>query len=1407
MVDKQTKSSTSAKPNKNNLEHKYQSMTQYEHVVKRPDTYIGSISRNRMPCHIAINTANGQPLDENTATNISPISAGIRVKPVDTSNGLEKIFDEIIVNANDNKNRMDSDIVKYTANNGKDPRTGEKIPKPMPMTYLKVNFHKYSDDKQPEKWAISVENDGNGIDVAIHPKEKVYIPQMIFGKLLTSGNYDDEEEKITGGKNGYGAKLTNIFSDYFCIETVDHTRKMYYKQIYRNRMLDVSEPEITENYTGKPYTRITFIPRYEVFDGMTDLTDDVKALFIKRIYDMVFCSQGQIKVYVNNKLLPIYKNAKKSEEFIKRYIAMYMNPHDYLDPRQNNDDDDDDDNNDGDSTNSADGNADDSTSSADGDADDSTSNADDDNDNDEGKSNTSEASSTKGSKKHGVKGSAKSSTKSNNIDKEEDDYNQILSQIAFCSSKDRWQIGACMSTDYQFHQVSFVNGIHTTKGGKHVDYVLREITKLVTKYIKMKKHLVVRESLIRDNISIFINSIIVNPNFDSQSKDTLTSNSKDFGSLPKISDEFIATLVSNTGIIDRILSQNEFQDNQALKKTDGKKNKRLNIEKLIDADKAGTKFSKQCTLILTEGDSAKASAVAGISSVDKGNEYYGVYPLRGKLMNTRESASRKIASNKEISDMKQILGLKESVTYTNENLNELRYGRIMIMTDQDVDGSHIKGLLINWLSSHYPSLLKVDGFITSLMTPIVKVWSKTGNQRDAKKNSKKFYSIPDYETWVAAQPSTWTSKWHVKYYKGLGTSDNAESREYFQDNKLVVYKWDNHCLDNFDKAFNKGRANDRKDWLTIYDRQELDVANTLTMSLSEFIDNELIEFSMYDNHRSIPHVMDGLKPSQRKIIYSCFKRNLTGEIKVSQLAGYVAEHSAYHHGETSLNGTIVGLSQDFVGTNNINLLQPIGQFGSRLAGGKDNAATRYIFTSFNPVIHSLFSSFDNDLLKYVEDDGELVEPEYYAPIIPLALVNGLDGIGTGWSTNQPQYNPLDLVYNLRAMICNNGKRLRELRPWYRGYKANYLIEHGTDNKGWVSRGLYNILSSTQVEIVELPIGIWSDNYKEKYLEPRAGNGKTDILREISCPHKPPFVRFVLTFAPGVLNPLLKAKAKNGYSEFENMFKLVSRIPTNATIPLFKPDGKLHVFRNVKEMIDCYYKERMNIYNARREHLLNKWAEQLSRIDSRVRFITDVIESRLRVNNRPKTEILDYLLSNKFAPVVTIPGDIKKHIKPYQCVMPFDTLTKEQLKEVNYNLSNAYDYLLKLPIYNLTKEKVEKLLSERADMEVRITDLNTKTSGDIWLEELNTFEIEYNKMYKEWLRDNGISKKDLEPYSITTPVASVSDINEEPPQHDASARRSKTSAKTRTKSSKNKKSTDMVSAPTSAITIITNNKLG
>jgi DNA topoisomerase II len=917
----------------------YQKKSQIEHILLRPDTYIGSIEKQTQAMWVWDDQK--QKIVNNQITFVP---------------GLYKIFDEILVNAADNKQRDGS----------------------MNRIDVDINLeHNY----------VRVSNNGQGIPVVVHKEHHIHVPELIFGHLLTGSNFDDEEEKTTGGRNGYGAKLTNIFSNKFLVETVDSSHGLKYKQEFNSNMSKINEPKITP-HKGNDSTSITFYPDLKRFN-MDRLDADIVSLFVKRVYDIAGtnCSSvgAKLNVYLNGSKLDIRKFAD--------YLSLY-----------------------------------------------------------EG----------------------------------------IEPPIAFERVSDRWEIGIGVS-DGSFQQVSFVNSICTSKGGCHVNYITDQVTSRLVNVIKKKnKGEEVKANQIKNHLAIFVNALIVNPAFDSQTKETLTTKSASFGSTCVVSEKVLKQ-VEKSAIVENVLNWAKFKQSAQLKKKSGsKRSKLLGITKLDDANNAGTSKSGQCTLLLTEGDSAKALAISGLGVI--GRDFYGVFPLRGKLLNVREASHAQIMKNEEIQNISKILGLTFGKEY--QDTSSLRYGHVMIMTDQDHDGSHIKGLLINFFHYFWPSLLQIDGFLQQFITPIVKC-AKV-------KQEVSFFTIPEYQLWKSTHDDG--RGWKIKYYKGLGTSTAAEAKEYFSnlDTHEIEFEWDEQSKDVIDMAFAKKRVEDRKLWLIgLQPGVHIDY-NVDKISYDTFVNRELILFSHADNERSIAHFMDGFKPSQRKVLFACFKRNLRQEIKVAQLAGYVSEHSAYHHGEQSLTQTIIGMAQNFVGSNNVNLLSPCGQFGTRLMGGKDAASPRYVFTKLEMITRVIFHPDDDALLEYLEDDGQIIEPEYYVPILPMVLVNGSEGIGTGWSSSIPTYNPREIIANLRRMIKN--QEPQDMKPWYRGFTGTIQDKEGTSN--FTVTGTIEAQDDQTVVISELPIGKWTTDYKQYLESVLIGNSTADKEKEdgTTSAHAVPFVK-------------------------------------------------------------------------------------------------------------------------------------------------------------------------------------------------------------------------------------------------------------------------------------------------------------
>lgn len=1607
------------KPADKTLEQKYQKKTPIEHILTRPDTYVGDIKVQEEPMDIF-----DDDLQKIIKKNIKYVPA------------LYKIFDEIIVNAFDHtKNDPTCDTIKISI------------------------------DK--EKNEISVFNNGKGIDVEIHPQHKIYVPELIFGELLTSTNYDDNEERTTGGRNGYGAKLTNIFSTKFILETVDETRKRKFYQEFTNNMGSRTKPKVTD-YKLKSYTQITFYPDLKKF-GLSELSDDIVALFKKRAFDIAGLGE-KLKVYYNDKKI-------ESNNF-KKYISLYYPDEDV------------------------------------------------------------------------------------NFDEQE-----------------RWKIGVIYKPDNNFEQKSFVNGISTYKGGNHVDYIMKGLIKKIKEAIaKKNKDLKIKDELIKENLIIFIDSTIINPAFSSQTKEELKTKQTDFGSTYEMNDKVMAKVIKS-GIVEQIIQMANLKNQVILKNTDGKKTNNIKgIPKLEDADWAGTKKSVQCRLILTEGDSAKGLAMAGRSAVQDGNCRYGVFPLKGKLLNVREATAKQLLENEEMINIKKILGLQHNKEY--KTASELRYGSIIILTDQDTDGYHIKGLVMNFFHHFFPSLIKLD-FIHSLATPIVKA-SKG-------KDTKTFYNLTEYETW---KNKIDTNAWHIKYYKGLGTSNREEAKEYFNDleNKLIKYTWadksiygdssvsdddeesvtsskksqrrgtkkskttsvddvnkEHICYDAITLAFEKKRADDRKEWLMKYDKSKIIQNDVKEVPIYDFIHRELIHFSNDDINRSIPSVIDGLKPSQRKVQYGCVLRKLfkkQDEIKVAQLSGFVSDKTSYHHGEASLQGTIIGLGQTFVGSNNLNLLHPSGQFGclspdtpilmwngtiknaehivigdiligddgnkrtvsqitngiddmyeiidiqdkkmivnsqhiltlsfndnfvikwkesckrwyfnyfdgenikqisvetneldksiihhnkskinktegyeiiikkckeikekyktneiidiklvdykklsnydkrmlymvsnfncinwekknvpidpyifgtwlgdgdsagkgftscdeeiikkyvmwadtinaeithhkvtnhdgyhytirrkgsgslsaigrlehscstcegcissdiqlkhnvcdwnykgfkdvykepnknlnienlnpftqllknnnllknkhipieyiindkqtrlqllagfidtdgtcksnntpsayfeisqserlhknliesleyickslgyatsiyesqcdqltkkgeskkmltlrifgnnldeiptilkrkqikyegnrekktmhltkfkinyvgknkfcgwsidknerfllgnfvvthnSRLLGGKDAASARYIFTYLAEWNRLIFRPEDEPILTYLNDDGTPIEPEYYVPIIPMVLVNGAQGIGTGFSTTILQYNPLQIIDNIFLMMDN--KSVKEMYPWYRGFKGK--VEKA-DN-GFNLKGIYKVEKDTsKVIISELPVGTWTTVYKE-YLDKLE---EDKIIKGYRDKNTDESVYFEIQFTDDNLFDLIEKK------KLESVLKIVNK-ETITNMHSFNKRSVIKKYETIYDILREFYDVRLEYYKKRKQHQIDELNKELDVLEWKMKFIRGVIDNKIIVNNQTKEKIVEQLVKLEFP----------------------------KLSE-----NKSYDYLLHMPIYSLSKEKIDELQKKIDELEEELAKIEAMSEIARWKLELGELKKCIEKIFKE-----------------------------------------------------------------------------
>ena len=1337
----------------------YERKTPHEHVLLRPGMYIGQIDPVVTDTWIYNKSTSSM---KKTSLNYSP--------------ALLKIFDEILVNAADNSQR------------------GEK------MSRIDINITKNA-------WkglTIEVKNDGKVIPTAKHSREDIYIPELIFGNLLTGSNFDDTKVALTGGRHGYGAKLTNIFSHRFDIEIFHKKERQLYKQTWKNNMFDCKAPKRrtvdvkTASAEGGNYTKVIFEPDLQKFglsmkstgaggdhdqDKVTaEILEGTLSMMERRAFDVAACvgtSKQPVEIRLNGQIVPV----SNFDNYVRLYTA---HPTD------------------------------------------------------------STITGTNADSSEALALAARAAQ----------------AKVFTCRVGERWDVAVMASPSGVYDHVSFVNSVWTPRGGTHLNSVTSQVVAAVEDAVAKAspQGRPPTHHVIRNHLMVFVRASVENPKFDSQAKDALTSHLSTFGSLCVLPASFLKNVVQNSSIVEDVIFDMESREQTKLIRATSIKgsgsSRNVDVPKLEDAHMAGTEYSGECSLILTEGDSAKALAVAGLEVV--GRDKYGVLPLRGKILNVRGASPRVMQNNVELTNLIKALGLqfgkeykhsygksiegkgtgkgkcKEDIFDSSDPLlgvhgQGMRYGRVLIMTDQDHDGAHIKGLVINFFHHFWPSLLDIPGFLQQFITPLVKVKVKgtkgmgTGKGKDG---TLSFYSMPEHEAWLASQSALTKAdtntdtdvtisnvisrkkgvettrsgatidhnKYVVKYYKGLGTNTAAEGRAYFtaleMHRKLFFNENGMPAVNNpvtisvtagtgtgadagtetetsaeiavisepaddirretgtiVDLAFNKKRAKERKHWLgTHYRSQAFVDPHKPSLSVGEFIDTDLMQFSFADNIRSLPSVVDGLKPAQRKVLFGCFKKKLTGgeEMKVVQLAGYIAEQTAYHHGDASLHSTIINMAQDYVGANNLPLLQAGGQFGTRSKGGKDFASPRYIFTSLSPVARLLYPEADDAQLVHQWEDGQKVEPAFFVPVVPTLLINGSYGIGTGWSTYVPPHDPLlvvehtarlvrgesishtSLSFSASAKKSKASKARNEnvsddrdntvmpsrLVPWVKGFTGD--IYRVSDSRGitYRTRGGVVRTSKSTMEINELPCGVWTEDYKT-FLMRLVDKGE---IRRFTENHTHTGVHFTITGNAGQLDSL------EGKSEMSLIKKLrLSKPMSLRNMHAFNEKGQITHYTTPEAVCDAHFGVRLAAYAARKVALEAKYVLDVETSANKARFVRALLNGELSMirgiggGEGGKKGV---------ASIAELTSDLQS----------MGYASSEQLHQQQRNIENSsalllaapptaaatasYNYLLDMPIASLTEERVIFLNREAEEAQNRLQSVKQISAEDMWMQDLD-----------------------------------------------------------------------------------------
>ena len=1464
------------------IEEKYQKKELHEHILIRPDSYVGSVKSRK--CFMWIFNEDAEEGE-----------AKMVYKEIKYVPAFYKICDEIYVNAADQSKKCKScNTIKITV----DCDTGR----------------------------ITVWNNGDGIDVVVHKEYKIYIPTLIFGNLLTSTHYDPDEKKTTGGKNGFGAKLANIYSVECDIETVDANRGKLFRQKFTNNMYKVHK-EVVKDSKSKPYTQFSFIPDFEKF-GLKGITSDMMALLKKRAYDLAMTTNT--RVFFNDK--PIVEN-----DFTK-YINLYFpkngehktvidisndrwkvcavyDPTDKLEHQNIS------------FVNSV------CTSKGGTHVDhvvnqivsklkvsvekkvknlqvkpslirenllffvDATIV------NPDFASQTKEDLTTKtadfGSSYKVTDQMIKKISNTGVFENIIANAQARLDATALRDTKNKGPIrleklyGAHKANAKDGHLCTLIltegdsaktfamsgtnvigrdyYGIFPLKGkplnvrDEKIDKILsndeiKAIIRIVglepgkkytdTKGLRYGKIMVLAD---QDSVTGDTPLLLRNANGDIEIKtiDSLTNdwrldpNGKEYGNTDlsiwtetgwtnikhvmrhKVNKK-IYRVSTNSGIVD-VTEDHSLLDINAekIRPCECKIGLEL-LHSFPNFDNTVTNIDQDAYVLGLEWSGESINHILNATVETRQSFYQGFKAsgttIKGKMVAQSmyylcKSLGYGVSIDHDIVNpdtyvlnfdrvdnpnaIKEIfcLGETKQYVYDLETDNHHFQAGVGSMIVHNTDGYHIKGLIMNLFHYFWPSLLKIDGFIQSFATPLVKATKGTG------KNVKvlEFTSPLEFEEWKEKNEQ---KGWKIKYYKGLGTSKASEAQECFSklDNTLVDYYWDaiteadskskdkgknkkfssdfidkddnddnndadadiasptkiyvprskDLCDDAIKLAFDKTRADDRKVWINMFDPTKYINSSDQKISYYDFIHKELITFSVENVARAIPNIMDGFKPSQRKIYYGSVKENIFAEeMRVSELQGAISKRTKYHHGEKSLTDAIVNMAQNYVGSNNINLFMPNGQFGSRLNGGDDAASPRYICTQIDQLAKKIFVEYDYNIIEHQIEDGLEIEPVFYAPIIPMILVNGTNGIGTGYSSKIQPCNPRDIYANIKRLLA--GEKTKTMHPWFRHYTGT--IEKVETNK-YISRAAYTVIDDDTILITDLPIGQWTDNYKaflDNILDDGAEQRATDKKNAKAVITKSPttttarkpvggskkggkkmtknkkflanksknsntakvskqnpiaaFVKdytedcteikisFTIKFFPNKLKELIKK------GTLEKNLKLVS--PLNLTnMHLFDEHSKIKKYNSYGEILKDYARVRLELYQKRKDYLLGKWQKEADILKWKMKFINYVISGKIVVfengKSKKKTEVM-------------------KKLEEYEFPMFI----------VGAEKNASYSYLTSIQLFDLTDEEVEKLRKQLEDKKTEIAILKKKSPSDLWEEELEEFIEAYDK----WDADN------------------------------------------------------------------------
>ena len=908
----------------------------------------------------------------------------------------------------------------------------------------------------------------------------------------------------------------------------------------------------------------------------------------------------------------------------------------------------------------------------------------------------------------------------------------------------KWNIGlATHDGDNGMEYLSIMNGIFIRLGGTHIDFIVDQVMKFIKEdYLKLaKKNGETKPKFLTNRIKkyMFVSIIgqIDHKAFSGQRKDSISASSKNYSGF-KIPENILNSYWKSL----KPLVESSMITKTKIETSNKTTKKRVKAKKYTKAKFAGTNKKQKCSLFLAEGDSAISTIDTGISNkhTELNYDYYGIFSVQGVIPNIRKKIKwivekktgdkypqlhKDILKSERLMSLFSILGLDVNNRYDDiKDIEKLNYGCVIIATDQDEDGKgNIRSNIINMFQTLWPNLVS-HGFIKFIKTPVIRAFHKTGRERVIE-----FYSEQKYHEWVETVDD---SKYEIVYYKGLASHGNKEVINIFKNWKNILYQItsDNYSEILCEVYFGKN-ADLRKKALSSpsVGTEEDFYTNDYKLNLSHHLNSDTRQYQKYNCERHIPHEIDGLTPSKRKITYGSMKKfkNNNSREKIYQLGGYITQNMNYHHGDASLNGTMIKMAQTFVGATQYPFLRELSKFGSRKFGGSDAGQPRYIYTKLNKVLtEAMFPWDDEYILRYTYDDGSQGEPVFMVPIICLPILDNYISPGHGWATKKwgRDYNHVSehLKDCIKAGEYVDIKEDYNLSEWNIDHTITLNTQGNEQSTGDYER------RGDIITITELPLLVWGNNLINGKDEKKTDKMDNDAMVKstkdkqiprykslIDNPHVKNVtdytdgndIKIEIEFEKGAVDKIM---GEYGYGDVDPMIHYLDLTQSlTPTLCFMTQDKTVKQYAEYKDVFKNWFGVRLEYYHLRIERMLILLKLRILRLENKIRFAEN--RNSYTLNEVDEKDQVFILSENKY---IKLHDELLKSPK-YTEVSQLEELILRSPKI-------SYKYLLTMNSYDFNNKGVKTMKDKLKKYKQELKELSHKDIiKKTWLKELTTLD--------------------------------------------------------------------------------------